>query len=317
MEELVKVDDSGAVVSVSSGVSLSDFADRWIRYLDVAPRSVQTYSTNLKQFLLWLAKNGITQPTREDIIAFRDFLKAASLSPSTIHGYLVSIRQFFQFLEVSGVYRNIALHIKSPKIDRGHKKGYLTSTQAKELLSTCDEPDNTEKSLRDKAILAICLSTGLRTISIINADIQDIGTVGDFTVLYYKGKGHAEKNVWVRLTPPVENTVRKYLHVRGAVKETDPLFASISNRDRGNRLTTRSLRRMIKTRLKRLGLEKRVSAHSLRHTAATLNLLAGGTLEETQQLLGHQALETTLIYSHHLSRIQNKSEERISNLIFS
>ena len=56
MEELVKVDDSGAVVSVSSGVSLSDFADRWIRYLDVAPRSVQTYSSNLKQFLIWLAK---------------------------------------------------------------------------------------------------------------------------------------------------------------------------------------------------------------------------------------------------------------------
>jgi integrase/recombinase XerC len=317
MDELVKVDDSGAVVPVSSGITLSDFADRWIRYLDVAPRSVQTYSTNLKQFLLWLAKNGINQPTREDIIVFRDSLKATH-RPSTIQGYMAAIRLFFQFLEMSGIYKNVALHIKSPKLDRGHKHDYLTSDQSKELLSTCDQPDNTEQSLRDKAILSVLLTTGIRTCSVINADIQDIGTVGDCTVLYYLGKGHTEKNVFVKLTPPVEHAIRQYLHVRGAVKDTDPLFASLSNRDKGNRLTTRSLRRMIKTRLRKIGIDnRRVSAHSLRHTAATLNLLQGGTLEETKDLLGHCNIETTLIYSHLRERVQNKSEERISNLLFS
>ena len=70
-------------------------------------------------------------------------------------------------------------------------------------------------------------------------------------------------------------------------------------------------------RLRNIGIDnRRVSAHSLRHTAATLNLLHGGTLDETKDLLGHHALETTLIYSHHISRLQNKSEERISNLLF-
>ena len=316
--DLVVSDTSSSAVSVLPTLDLRDLVDRWTRYLDVSPISVRAYTTHVRLFLIWLAKNGITRPTREDIIAFRDSLKAASLSPSTIHCYLVSIRQFCQFLEVSGVYRNIALHIKSPRLDRGNKKGYLTSTQAKELLSTCDQPDNTEQSLRDKAILSIMLTTGLRTVSIINADFGDIGTVGNCTVLYYLGKGHSEKNVFVKLTEPVERAVRKYLSVRGEVKDSDPLFASISNRDKGGRLTTKSIRRMVKTRLKNIGIDtRRVSAHSLRHTAATLNLLAGGSLEETQQMLDHSSITTTQIYAHHLSRVQNKSEQRISDLIFS
>ena len=118
--ELVKVDDSCAVVAVSSNVALSDWADRWIRYLDVAPRSVQTYSSNLKQFLLWLADNGITNPTREDIIAYRDSLMA-NHRPSSVQGSMAAIRLFFEFCEVSGVYKNVAKHVKSPKLDRGHK----------------------------------------------------------------------------------------------------------------------------------------------------------------------------------------------------
>ena len=321
MDELVKVDDSGAVVPVSSGITLSDFADRWIRYLDVAPRSVQTYSTNLKQFLLWLAKNGINQPTREDIIVFRDSLKATH-RPSTIQGYMAAIRLFFQFLEVSGIYKNIALHVKSPKLDKGHKHDYLTSEQSKELLATCDEPENREQELRDKAILSVMLTTGLRTISIVSANYGDISKIGDTTVLFYLCKGHTEKGgTYVKLTVPVERAIRQYLSVRGErgeIKENEPLFTSISNRHKNGRLTTRAIRMMIKERLRNIGIDnRRVSAHSLRHTAATLNLLAGGTLEETRLLLNHSALSSTIIYSQNLSRISSKSEQRISDVIFS
>ncbi len=314
--ELVKVDDSCAVVSVMPSLNLRDLADRWIKYLDVAPRSVQTYSSNLKQFLIWLAQNNITNPTREDIIAYRDSLMV-NHRPSSVQGAMAAIRLFFEFCEVSGVYKNVAKHVKSPKLDRGHKHDYLTSDQSKELLATCDEPDNREQSLRDRAILSLMLTTGLRTISIINADIRDIGTIGDSTVLYYLGKGHSEKSVFVKLTSPVERAIRQYLYVRGEVKDSDPLFASISNRDKGGRLTTKSIRRMVKSRLKNIGIDnRRVSAHSLRHTAATLNLLAGGSLESTQQLLDHASISTTQIYTHHLSRIQSQSEQRVSDLIF-
>lgn len=315
--ELVKVDDSCAVVSVMPSLNLRDLADRWIKYLDVAPRSVQTYSSNLKQFLLWLSKNDITNPTREDIISYRDSLMA-NHRPSSVQGAMAAIRLFFEFCEVSGVYKNVAKHVKSPKLDKGHKHDYLTSDQSKELLATCDEPNNQEQALRDRAILSVMLTTGLRTISIISADYGDISKIGDTTVLFYLGKGHTEKGTYVKLTAPVERAIRQYLAVRGEVKENEPLFTSTSNRHKNGRLTTKAIRMMVKTRLRNIGIDnRRVSAHSLRHTAATLNLLAGGSLEETQQLLDHSSISTTMIYSHSISRINSQSEQRVSDLIFS
>ncbi len=321
MEELVKVDDSGAVVSVSSGISLSDFADRWIRYLDVAPRSVQTYSSNLKQFLIWLSKNGITQPTREDIISFRDSL-SVNHKPSTVQGAMAAVRLFFEFCEVSGVYKNVAKHVKSPKLDKGHKHDYLTSDQSKELLATCDETKNREQELRDRAILSVMLTTGLRTISIVSADFGDISKIGDATVLFYLGKGHTEKGgTYVKLTAPVEHAIRKYLAVRGKsgeIKENEPLFTSISNRNKNGRMTTKAIRMMVKNRLRKIGINsRRVSAHSLRHTTATLCLQSGVSLSDVQLLLDHSSISVTQIYAHSLDRINSQSEQRVSDLIFS
>lgn len=317
MMDLVTTANFNTAVSVIPALNLRDLADRWIRYLDVAPRSVQTYSSNLKQFLIWLSDNDITNPTREDIIAYRDSLMA-NHRPSSVQGSMAAIRLFFEFCEVSGVYRNVAKHVKSPKLDKGHKHDYLTSEQSKELLATCDEPENQEQALRDRAILSVMLTTGLRTISIISADYGDISKIGDATVLFYLGKGHTEKGTYVKLTAPVERAIRQYLSVRGEVKENEPLFTSTSNRHKNGRLTTKAIRMMIKTRLRNIGIDnRRVSAHSLRHTAATLNLLAGGSLEETQQLLDHSSISTTMIYSHSLSRINSQSEQRVSDLIFS
>ena len=82
-------------------------------------------------------------------------------------------------------------------------------------------------------------------------------------------------------------------------------------------MTTRSVSRVAKDHLIEVGLESdRLTAHSLRHTAATLNLLNGATVEETQQLLGHANINTTLIYSHALERAKNNSEHRIAKAIF-
>jgi integrase/recombinase XerC len=92
----------------------------------------------------------------------------------------------------------------------------------------------------------------------------------------------------------------------------DPLFAGVGNRNAGGRLTTRSISGIEKGALVSAGLNSdRLTAHSLRHTAATLNLLNGGTLEETKQLLRHTNINTTLIYAHALERANNQSEARI------
>jgi integrase/recombinase XerC len=115
----------------------------------------------------------------------------------------------------------------------------------------------------------------------------------------------------------VEQALRAYLKGRQGMKGTDPLFTSTSNNNRGGRVSTRTVSGLVKSRLVSAGYDsERLTAHSLRHTAATLNLLNGGSLEETQQLLRHGNLNTTMIYVHSMNRQKNESETRIAHAIF-
>lgn len=287
---------------------------RWIEYVDAKPKTIETYTKSIRQFARYISENSITQPTRADIIAYRDKLKV-TLKPATVKAYLVAVRLFFQWTQQEGIYPNIAEHIKSAKIDTEHKKDYLTSNQVKKLLNSVD--CSTEKGKRDYAILVLMLTSGLRTIEVARANIDDMRVLGDFTVLYIQGKGHEEKNAYVKIAEPVEDAIREYLAERKVSDTSLPLFASESNRNNGGRMTTRSISRIVKNALVNAGFNSdRLTAHSLRHTTATLNLLNGGTIEETRQLLRHTNINTTLIYSHALERAENNSEERVAKAIF-
>ena len=311
MESLVMM-GTGSLVEQSS--VNADLFNRWTSYIDASPKTVDTYTKAIKQFVIYLADNGISRPTRETIIEYRDYLKRDH-KPTTVQSYLAAVKLFFQWTEREGLYPNIADRVKGAKLDPEHKKDYLTTKQVNKLLSGVDR--STLKGLRDYAMLSVMVTTGLRTISIIRADIGDIRTAGDATALYYQGKGHEEKADYVKLAEPVEEAVRAYLTARGETDSHAPLFGSIANRNSGGRMTTRSISRIAKNHLIDVDLKSdRLTAHSLRHTAATLNLLNGGTVEETKQLLGHANINTTLIYSHALERARNNSEERIAKAIF-
>lgn len=292
----------------------AELFSRWTSFIDASPKTVDTYSKNIKRFFVYLMENGITQPQREDIVAYRDYLKEDH-KPTTVQGYLAAVKLFFQWTEQERLYPNVAQRVKGAKLDTEHKKDYLTTKQVNRLLGAVDR--GTLQGLRDYAILSVMVTTGLREVSIVNANIGDIRTAGDAVALFYKGKGHEEKATYVKLAEPVEEAVRDYLKARGETDPEAPLFSSIANRNNGERMTTRSVSRIAKTRLVNVGLESdRLTGHSLRHTAATLNLLNGGTVEETQQLLDHANINTTLIYSHALERAKNNSEERIAKAIF-
>lgn len=227
----------------------------------------------------------------------------------------MAVKQFFKWTALYNLYPDITVNIKSIKLDTGFKKDYLTSSQVCKMLNAIDR--STLKGLRDYAILSLMVTTGLRTIEIKRANIEDLRTVADFTALFVQGKGHLEKTDYVKVEGPIEDSIRAYLSARGKIVDTEPLFASIANRNGGGRMTTRSISRIVKENMIKAGLKsERLTAHSLRHTTATLNLLNGGTPEETMQLLRHSNLNTTLIYSHALERANNKSEERIAKAIF-
>lgn len=288
--------------------------NRWTSYIDVSPKTIDTYSKAIKQFFIYLQGNGIRQPQRKDIVAYREYLKE-DRKPTTVQSYLAAVKLFFKWTEQEGFYPNIADRVKGAKIDTEHKKDYLTTKQVNKLLGTIDR--STLKGKRDYAMLSVMVTTGLRTISIVNANIEDMRTAGDATALFYRGKGHEEKATYVKLAEPVEDAIRDYLTARGTTDGTEPLFSSVANRNKGGRMTTRSISRVAKDSLINVDLiSDRLTAHSFRHTAATLNLLNGGTVEETQQLLDHANINTTLIYSHALERAKNNSEKRIAKAIF-
>ncbi|MFM2765152.1 tyrosine-type recombinase/integrase [Limosilactobacillus fermentum] len=178
-------------------------------------------------------------------------------------------------------------------------------------------PQDTLKGKRDYAMLALMLTMGLRTIEVSRANVGDIRTQGDAVVLYVQGKGHVDKDALVRMPNHVETAVRTYLKARKASDPQSPLFASTSHQNAGQRMTTRSISGIVKSSFIAAGYDSpRLTAHSTRHTSATLSLLNGATLQETQQLLRHVNLQTTEIYAHNLNAIKNQSSQKIDDAIF-
>ena len=293
----------------------ADLFNRFISFLDAKPKTIETYTRALRQLFNYFSFNGITQPQREDIIAFREELKASGHKPTTIQNYIVATKLFFSWTAQEGLYPNIAEHLKGAKLNRDHKKDYLTSRQVKEVLEGVER--DSLKGLRDYAILTLMVTGGLRDIEVSRADIGDLRTAGESTVLYIQGKGRDEKTDYIKISPQVERAIRAYLTARGTVGDTEPLFTSTSNNNSGQRMTTRSISGIVKNRLKQAGYDSpRLTAHSLRHTAVTLSLLAGRDLAEVQQFARHANIATTMIYNHSIEQAKNGCSEAIAQAIF-
>ena len=313
MNELQIVQGKGEIV-VQQTVG-AEFFTRFLAYLDAAPKTIETYTRALRQLSNYFSLNGIRQPQREDIVAFREELKSSGHKPTTVQNYITATKLFFKWTAQEGLYPNIAEHLKGAKLNRDHKKDYLTSRQVKEILGSVER--DTIKGLRDYAILTLMITGGLRTIEVVRADVGDIRTAGDFTVLYIQGKGREEKTEYIKISPQVEKAIRAYLTARGAVVDTDPLFTSTSHNNSGERITTRSVSGLVKGRLKSAGYDSsRLTAHSLRHTAVTLSLLAGKDIAEVQQFARHANIATTMIYNHAIDKAKNGCSEAIAQAIF-
>nr|MBC9707116.1 site-specific integrase [Enterococcus sp.] len=201
MNELQQVQRQNNSLDVSRTLDFNIF-ERFINYLDASPKTVETYKKALRQFFNYLGLHGIRQPQREDVLAFRDDLKASGLKPTTVQNYITATRIFFKWTEQEGLYPNIAEHVKGAKLDKNHKKDYLTSRQAKEVLANIKT--DTEEGLRNYAILSLMVTGGLRTIEVSRADVGDLRTVGENTVLFVQGKGREEKTEYIKISAPVE-----------------------------------------------------------------------------------------------------------------
>ena len=285
--------------------NLFGLVERWLTFAQVSKSSLKSYEKGIKRLQEYFAAQAISEPTREVLINYRAYLQE-KYSPATCNLYLSAARLFFQFLATEGILKaDITTRIKSVKIRAGHKKDALTAAQVKNIFAQFDT--STLAGLRDRAIFAICATAGTRTIEIARADKADVIERNGQYFLLVQGKGHFEKDDSVKLAPRVYQLLKEYLAARS--DEGAALFASVSRRNYGGRMTTTSISRIIKSAMKSAGFDsKRWTAHSLRHTAATTALISNASLRDVQQMLRHSNIAVTQNYLHDLDRLNNNAE---------
>jgi len=293
---------------------IKDLVTAFLDSQDVRQSSRDTYGRQLRPFLEWVEREEKHNFTRRDILNYKDHLREKELSPFTINGYLIVVKKFFRWAASEGFCKNVAGDIKGVRRARGFMKDPLTVEDVASLLGNIDR--STLEGKRDYALVNLLIRTGLRTIETIRADVGDIRQTSGETVLSVQGKGRDEKDEMVILTPPSLDPIRDYLAARGPLKNTDPLFSGVSNRNTRGRLITRSLRRIIKARFRAAGItSSRLTSHSLRHTAVTLALLGGASLQEVQALARHASITTTQVYAHNIDRMGNAAEKKIDAML--
>lgn len=289
---------------------LSGLIEPFICSLDLRESSKNAYRRALKRFRGWILLEGISTPLRDDIVRYRGFLQALGLSSSTVSFYMAVLRRLLEWTSNEGLYPNVAAGVKGAKRARGIRRDPLTAVEVRMLLGSINQ--SSLQGLRDYAMINLMVRTGVRAIEISRANVEDIRRQGGEFVLWVWGKGRDCADEFVVLTEKTLLPLRRYLKARGALEGGAPLFASISDRTGGGRLKPRSIRWVVKRRLREAGLDSHtLSTHSLRHTAITLSLVGGASLQEAQALGRHSNINTTLIYAHNLLRIANAPERRV------
>lgn len=302
-------------LKVKNEILGQEIFNRFEKFLDVAPLTLRAYKTGLKRFAEYLAVKQITTPCREDVLAFKSALLEHGLKPSTVSTYLSKVKKFFTWLEAEGVYKNVAVGVKAPKISKNHKRDCFSSEQLKEILNGFNR--NTIEGSRNFAIFSLMACCGLRAIEVSRAKVEDLRSECGVNVLYVWGKNRSEKADFVKIPDGVRKAIQEYIRLRGKIEGTEPLFASCSDRNNGEGLTTRSISRICKNAMINSGFNSsRLTAHSLRHSAVTMALLNGETLQNVQAFARHSNVQTTLIYAHNINRLQSGIENNIAKEIF-
>jgi integrase/recombinase XerC/integrase/recombinase XerD len=301
-------------IASASSQRIDELVDSFIQAQDVKESSKLLYRRTLKQYFNWVNTKSylLSEIARPQLLEYKEDLLSSGMSSLTVGSYITSVKRFYEWTEANKFYPNVAKGIKSPKRKQQFKKQPLLPEQATELLHYYQN-----RASRDYAIVNLLLRTGLRTIEVIRASIEDITFKGSQRVLLVQGKGRDEKDNFVLLTDKTYQPIAKYLATRTATG-SEPLFTSTSNNSKGERLTTRTISYIAKEGLKAIGLDERsFTAHSLRHTTAVNILRAGGSLETAQFTLRHSNPATTQIYTATLNeerRLQNSGEALIDSL---
>ena len=284
-------------------ITLSKLMQKYLDYIDVSDNTTKTYNVGLIQFSEYLKKNNIKEPTRENIIEFREYLKIEH-KPNTVNSYMIAIRNFYSWLEYEGITKDIARKIKGVKLERIHLKRGLSKEEILKVLNVC-------KDTREKLLIKIMISCALRINEVANIQLQDFYNDKGVIMLKILGKArNGLKQDSVKIDDRLFELIKEYCN---EYKPKDYLFYSTSNNNRGGKLTTKTLRLIVNELFKRANLDtEKLTPHSTRHTSVELALESGIPIQEVSEFVRHKSINTTMIYAKEL----NQRNSTIANQLY-
>jgi len=272
---------------------MEKYIEKFMRYLEIeknySAHTILNYKLDLEGFNKFIAGTDLEKVDYLTLRKYLAVLKEKNLGNRTVGRRLSALRSFFRFLTREGYIKtNPILMLSSPKLDK-HLPSFMTEEEVYKLIESAFAKNKDDLlGLRDRAILEVFYSSGLRISELVGLNSDDIDFISG--VIKVRGKGKKERIVPVGETALL--TIKKYLDKRK--KQTDAVFLNNNNR----RLTTRGVRYILVKYLNASGTRPGVSAHTFRHSFATHLLNRGADLRTVQELLGHANLSTTQIYTH-------------------
>ena len=284
---------------------MKDHIDKFLKYLEIeraaSSHTLRAYRKDLEEFFKFVN----IKPEDVELADVRGFIAEqikSGLNKTSVSRRLASIRSFFKFLYREGYRRtNPAKLVSKPKLPKLLPR-FLSVDDAFALV---ERPAGTGfLPARDRAILELLYSSGLRVSEISSLNIDDINTKEGF--LKVKGKGRKERMVPVG--SKAIDAIKSYMVERIALKSKDR-FLFLNRRGKG--LSDRGVRRLVVKYARMTGISGKIGPHALRHTFATHLLQGGADLRVIQELLGHSSLSTTQKYTHldvtHLIDVYDKA----------
>lgn len=287
----------------------------WLEYLELekgkAPLTVLNYGRYLDKFI---KLSNISSPQEITVDVVKNFrlllnrkkINHQPISINTQAYYLIILRNFLDYLiRVKNLNVLSPKHIEIPKLKR-KLPNFLTEKELKDIFNCLNKAKKNLKNLRDKAIIEMLFSTGLRVseLASLNRDSLDL-VRNELSVI---GKGSKPRVVF--LSERSKNALKEYLIAR---KDLDnALFIRLKNTKHleSLRLSVRQIQRIVAFWAKKAGIIKKITPHTLRHTFCTDLLMRGADIREIQALAGHSSILTTQIYTHltdpHLKKVHEK-----------
>ncbi|MGI6595436.1 MAG: tyrosine recombinase XerC [Elusimicrobia bacterium] len=290
---------------------MRDILKKFLEYLEhqknYSENTLKAYDTDITQFIRFLRKKRkktFKEVEYKDFIGFLSYLKAEDrYTEKSISRKVASIKAFFKFLAKRKLISvNPALLLYTPKVPE-KLPSFLSE---EEVIKIIQAPSgNSWQMLRDKAIIELLYSTGIRVGELTSLAIKDINFLEETVKITGKGK----KERVAPVGTPAIKALTEYLEIRPS-GQTNYVFLN----KYGKPLTARSVERLVEKYTKKAGIGKKVTPHTFRHSFATHMLERGADLRTVQELLGHERITTTQIYTHltleKLREFYNKAHPR-------